>query len=76
MRATFVPDPAAAGRGAAGGVRLVVTVGGDAGTGELVVYRPGHRPGRAALTAAQLRGVLQRWAAAARAGRGELVVGN
>jgi hypothetical protein len=54
MRATYVPARAAAERGAAGGVWLVVTTRGDASDGEL----------------------LQQWAAAARDGRGELVVGD
>ena len=76
MRATYMPEPAAAERGAAGGVRLVVTTRGDASDGELVVYRPGRRQGRTLLTATQLRGLLQQWAAAARDGRGELVVGD
>ena len=66
MRATYVPDPAAP--TAAGVVRLVVTIRGEAGAGELAVYRTGRPAARTVLTAAQIRGLLQQWAAAARAG--------
>jgi hypothetical protein len=76
MRATYVPDPAAA----LGMERLVVTApAGLAGDAELVLYLKGAggpRRVRAALPAAQLRDVLRRWAAAARAGQGDLEIGE
>jgi hypothetical protein len=74
MRATYVPDPAAP--TAAGVLQMVVTTRGDASNGELVVYRTGRPAARTVLTATQIRGLLQQWAAAARAGRGELLVGD
>ena len=72
MRATYVPDPAAP--TAAGVVQLVVTLRGEADDGELVVYRTGHPAAQTVLTVMQLRGLLHEWTAAARAGRGELLV--
>ena len=74
MRATHLPDQAAP--TAAGVLRSVVTTRGDAGDGELVVHRKDGRASRTALTAPQVRGLLAQWAAAARAGRGELLVGE
>ena len=74
MRAIYVPDLAAP--AAAGALRLVVTTRGDAGDGELVVHRTGRQASRTALTAMQLRGLLKQWTVAARAGRGELLVGD
>ena len=56
---------------------LVVTAPtGLAGDGELVLYLPGRRRLRTVLPAGQLRDVLRRWAAAARAGQGELEIGE
>ena len=74
MRATYVPDPAAP--RTTGIVRLEVTIRSGADTGELVVYRTGRPPGRTVLTATQIHGVLELWVAAARAGLGELLIGN
>ena len=54
----------------------VTAPAGLAGAGELTLYREGRRPVRMALTAGQLGQVLRRWAAAARAGQGELLVGE
>jgi hypothetical protein len=72
MRAIYVPAPAAT----AAVERLVVTTLAAGAGGELTVcYKDGRRV-RDALSAGQLRGVLRRWAAAARAGLGELVVGD
>jgi hypothetical protein len=71
MRASYVPDPAAT----AGLERLAVTAP-TAGGGELTLYLKGGRRVRGALTAGQVRDVLRRWAAAARDGKGELVVGE
>jgi hypothetical protein len=73
MRATSLRDQAAP--AAAGVLRLVVTTRGDAGDGELVVHRTAGRASRTALTAPQVRGLLAQWAAA-RAVRGELLVGE
>jgi hypothetical protein len=73
MRATYVPAPAAV----VGVERLVVTApAGLVGDGELTLYLTGHRRLRAVLPAGQLRDVLRRWAAAARAGLGELEIGE
>jgi hypothetical protein len=73
MRATSTPAPAST----AGVERLVVTAPADlAGDGELTLYLTGHRRLREALPAEQLRDVLRRWAAAARAGQGDLEIGE
>jgi len=73
MRATYTPAPAAA----AGVERLVATApAGLAGDGEVTLYLTGHRRLRAALPAGQLRDVLRQWAAAARAGQGDLEIGE
>ena len=72
MRATYVPDPAAP--TADGVVQLVVTIRGERDDGELVVSRTGLPAARTVLTAMQLRTSLHEWAAAALAGRGELLV--
>jgi len=73
MRAAYVPDPAAP----AGAERLVVTApAGLAGDGEPTLSLPGRRRLRTVLPAGQLRDVLRRWAAAARAGQGELEIGE
>ena len=79
MRATYVPGgagPAPPG-GGVDAERLEVTVPAGLGSaGELTLYRKDRRPVRMALTAGQLGQVLRRWAAAARAGKGELLVGE
>jgi hypothetical protein len=72
MRASYVPEPAAT----AGLERLAVTAPTADGGGELTLYLKGGRRVRGALTAEQVRDVLRRWAAAARDGQGELVVGE
>ena len=76
MRATYVPDPAAT----VALERLELTAPGVPwASGELTLYLKGYggpRRLRAALPAGQLRDVLRRWAAAARDGLGELVVGE
>jgi hypothetical protein len=72
MRATYVPDPAAT----MGVARMVVTTRATATDGELTLYFVDHRRVRMALTAEQLRALLRRWAAAARAGQGELLIAD
>jgi hypothetical protein len=73
MRATYTPDSAAT----VGVQRLVVAApAGLAGDGDLTLYLTGHRRLRAPLPAEQLRDVLRRWAAAARAGQGDLEIGE
>jgi hypothetical protein len=73
MRATYVPDPAAA----VGLERLVLTAPvGLAGEGELTLCFKDGRRVQTRLPGGQLRDVLRQWAAAVRAGRGELEVGE
>jgi hypothetical protein len=76
VRATYTPTPAAA----AVVERLVATApAGLAGGGEVTIHLKGaggHRQVRNPLPAAQLRDVLRRWVAAARAGQGELEIGE
>jgi len=73
MRATYVPGPAAA----LGVARLALDApAGLAAGGEVTVYLRSGRVVRAALPAGQVRDVLRRWTAAARAGLGQLDVGE
>jgi hypothetical protein len=73
-----VPDPTAPASAAPPGVeRLVATApGGLAGGGEVTIHLTGRRRVRNPLPAEQLRDVLRRWAAAARAGQGDLEIGE
>jgi hypothetical protein len=73
MRAVYVPTrvvPAGVGR-------LEATAPATMEAGTLTLYPPGRQaPQRTRLTPAQLRGLLQQWARAVRAGEGRLRVGD
>ena len=71
MRATYVPDPASTVRVE----RLVLSAPvGLMGDGELTLYLPGRRRLRGIVPARQRRDLMRRWAAAAHAGKGVLLI--
>ena len=73
MRAIYVPIPIMP----SGMAKLVATAPAPEAGGELTLYPVAHAaPKRTRLSSDQLRGLLQEWAAAQRAGQGRLEVAD